>query len=159
MATCRSSISRRTTRRHTLSSCFLLLVLTVLAGCGDTVKVDESADNPHFSHLAGIAEIYLKCRSSSRGAPVNEATLKEFGSSELASMTLERFDATSFDELLTSNRDGAPIELTLSKSKMRLEGVRVIAHETVGRDGSRLVALESGGAELLTEEEFKALSK
>lgn len=143
--------------RHKSLLLAILLGCLFLTGCGDKVEVDTSADNPEFSHVGGIAQLYYLYRSRNRGQAPTLDQLKQFGNEE--TYTIERLKVDNVDELLVSNRDKQPVVLLLDGKKLAHEGERIIAHEATGVDGSRMVALFSGGAVLLTDEEFKAAKK
>lgn len=134
-----------------------MLGCLLFAGCGDTVEVDTSPENPEFSNLGGVAQLYYGYRSRNRGKAPNLEQMKQYASEN--SYTLNRWKVDSVDDLLVSKRDNQPLVLMLEKSKLTHNGEKIIAHETTGVDGTRMVALASGGAELLTAEEFTAAKK
>ena len=135
----------------------ILFLALLFVGCKDSVDIDRSPANPLFSRLGGIAEVYMKYEAVVGGQP-NESQLLSFGD-ERGGYTLDRLGVSSTRDLLLSKRDGQPIVLLLDNSQLNHDGHRVIAHEAAGVDGTRMVALDNGGAALLTEEEFEAARK
>ncbi len=99
----------------------------------------------------------MKYKNVQGGEP-DKAQLLAFGD-ERGGYTLDRLKVTSTEELLVSKRDGQPVVLLLKNSPLSHDSYRIIAHEATGVDGSRMVALDNGGAQLLTEEEFQAAKK
>lgn len=135
----------------------VILGCLVFAGCGGGVEIDTTPENPAFSNLGGIAELYYMYRSRNRGKTPNLEQIKQYSTEN--SYTLNRLEVDNVDELLVSKRDNQPLVLMLEGSKLTHNGAKIIAHETTGANGSRMVALDNGGALLLNEEEFNAAKK
>ena len=105
--------------------------------------------------IAALVNNYYNTPPHLGTAPANQEELKAFANSS-GKATLEQYKIPNADALFTSSRDNQPIVVLYGKDfeKYQTESGSIIAYETGGVDGSRLVAFKGGSIELMTDEQF-----
>lgn len=138
-----------------IGSMSLAACLALVSGCTEQAAQQEAEER---DHLKTLALMYGKYLGSYGGVgPTNEKQFKDFLNSrkqELAQMQIEDIDA-----LFISPRDGQPYTVVYGLRPGPSPGPsgRVIAYESQGVDGKRMVAYELTFIEEMDEAKFQTV--
>jgi hypothetical protein len=108
--------------------------------------------------IAALLNTYYNTPPHLGTPPANQDEFKAYASSS-GKTILDQYKVPSVDALFTSSRDKQPIVVLYGKDfeRYQTESGAIIAYETGGVDGSRLVAFKGGSIELMTDEQFQKI--
>ncbi len=137
---------RQSVNKRTLT--VIVTFVMCIAGCGGGGPSQE--EQQLTSNMQGLANAYGRCTSQNRGRPPrNEAQLRKFIES-LGPDWLQQYQAETVDDIFISSRDGKPYVVLYGKL-----GIKYVAYEQEGVDGTRFVADDLGIAKEMDEATFR----
>jgi hypothetical protein len=131
--------------------------LVLIVGCQQEPEL-PSLPQGHQELLA-ISSIIEQFSMRARGQhPQNEGELQQFITT-YGSHLLEPFGIRNASKLFNSPRDNAPFVIFYGKDfgKLRTQDGIVVAHEAHGIQGSRLLVIQGGTIQELSQDKFAAL--
>jgi hypothetical protein len=137
----------------------LAIGLFLFAGCGG----DDALNSPAAKKLRGLGDVYLDFAvAKNGGGPANEQQLKKHMRSMPDFVLQDKgIDPKNIDEVFSSERDQQPFVVLYGTSVTEFSGnsKQVLAHETSGKNGKRLVVFASTKVDHVDEAELERLKK
>lgn len=144
-------MKRSSTISRVLIGC---LALAALVGCQPATEFEQL----NYSSLGALATLYQQVMSRTGKMPKDEAELRAYAAEQ--GEFLEAWNVASVDDLFISNRDKQPYTVLFGKNLIVANkefNEQIVAYETAGVDGKRMVAYLNGHVVEMSDGDFDQL--
>ena len=129
--------------------------MATLAGCQQETEFEQL----NYSSLGALATLYQQVLSRTGEMPKDEAALRAYAAQQ--DEFLEEWEVESVDALFVSSRDKQPYTVLFGKKNLIVANEefneQIVAYESQGLDGKRMVAYLTGQVVEMSDGEFNQL--